>query len=135
MYKYLHLVALLISIFPRSVGAYKMTRLGKFLLNGLCINKDLIQQRRSWEPQRVAVYVAMTLLSWSRVVSETCPTPVSFVFLRICHVFTCRAHINVAMSVQHRPQLITCSHVYKDEGLGFLTNSLSCFSNNLRERN
>jgi len=49
-------------------------------------------------------YVAHTLLSWSRVVSEMCPTQVSCVFLRICHMSMCRVHFNVAVSGQHRSQ-------------------------------
>ena len=46
--------------------------------------------------------VARTLLSWNRIVSETCPTRMSCIFLRICHVSTCRVHFNVVMSVLHR---------------------------------
>ena len=41
------------------------------------------------------------LLSWNGAVSETCLTHVSCVFLRIYHVFTCRVHFIVVMSVQH----------------------------------
>ena len=46
-------------------------------------------------------YVARTLLLWSRVMSETCPTHVPCVFLRICYVSAYRIHFNVAVSVQH----------------------------------
>ena len=31
-----------------------------------------------------------------------CRAPVSCVFLRICHVSTCRVHFNIAVFVQHR---------------------------------
>jgi len=50
----------------------------------------------------ITVYVAQTLLSWSRVVSETCRTRVSYVFLRICHMSTCRVYFNTVVSLQHR---------------------------------
>ena len=54
----------------------------------------------------VAVHIAWTLLSWSRIVSETCPTRVrthvSYVLLSIYHVSTCCNHFNVAVYVQHR---------------------------------
>jgi len=48
------------------------------------------------------IYAAWTLLSWSRVVTETCRTYMFYVFLRIHHVSSCRVHFNVAESVQHR---------------------------------
>jgi len=37
-----------------------------------------------------------------RNVSDTRVGHVSCIFLKICHMFACRIHFNVAVSVQHR---------------------------------
>ena len=49
-------------------------------------------------------YAARILLSWSHVVSKTCQTRLSCLFLRICHVSACHVCIRVAVSVLHRPE-------------------------------
>ena len=45
-----------------------------------------------------------------RNVSDTCQTYMSCVFLRIYHMFTCRVHFNVVMSVQHSMGLKIITH-------------------------
>jgi len=50
----------------------------------------------------ITVYVALTLVSWSHVMSEMCPTHVLCVFLRIFHVSACRVHFNIIVFMQHR---------------------------------
>jgi len=56
-----------------------------------------INRREVVYSMKLITYAARILLSWSRVVSETCPTRVLCI-LRICHVSTC-VHFNVAVSV------------------------------------
>ena len=60
----------------------------------------------------IVYYVARTLLSWSCVVSKTCPTHghefdmrvgQTCVFLRTCHLSSWRVHMSLAVSVQCIP--------------------------------
>ena len=76
--------------------------------------------------------VVQTLLLCSRVVSETCPTPVSCVFLRIYHVFTCRVYFNIAVPVQRSFRILFRKNLCRLRICNVLRSTMCCHSSNYK---
>jgi len=66
-------------------------------------------------PFMLTPYVAQKILSGAvscaKRVRHACQTHMSCIFLRICHVSTCRVHFNVVVDVSVQHSLLLCHNV------------------------